>query len=668
MRAIALTLSVVACASCSRPVPPPATGSATAPRTLRYRVVCQDGRACGQGITRFTAEGARELAFGYLDNGRGPRVRARLTLAPDGTIATLVVAGTDTFGVTLDETLVTRAGRRRWQSHAGSGEWTGPAFYLPASPLPEATGLLAAAALRSGGRLRLLPQGEARVEKEAETVIRGRHLTAFAVTGLDFLPTRVWLDDDRGFFGVADPWLSIVPEGWEGSVAPLLEIQKRLQARRDRESAARLARRPPAAGLAIVHARLFEAEGGRWLPDHTVLVKGGKIEAVGPSPTLTPPSGAEILDAGGKALLPGLWDMHVHLGPADGALNLAAGVTTVRDMTNDPELLADQVRRFDAGEAVGPRVLKVGLVEGVGKSAMATRFKIATEAEGRKAIDYFQRNGYVQLKFYNSVDPALVPVLAREAHARGLRVSGHVPYRMLAEDAVRAGYDEVQHINQLMLQFFADRKTDTRTLLRFTLLGDRARSLDLASRPVTDFVALLKERRVVIDPTVVTFEQLYLARPGRIDPSVAAIADRLPPMVARSYLTGGLAAPGAKDELHRQTFAAMLRFLKLLHDSGLTIVPGTDGLGGFWLHRELELHVAAGIPSAEVLRSATLGAARVMRRDSRSGSIAAGKDADLVLIDGDPIARIGDVRRVVTVVKDGVVFAPAAVHASVGVK
>jgi hypothetical protein len=239
---------------------------------------------------------------------------------------------------------------------------------------------------------------------------------------------------------------------------------------------------------------------------------------------------------------------------------------------------------------------------------------------------------------------------------------------MLAADAVRAGYDEIQHLNQVMLQLFADRTTDTRTLLRFTLLADRAPTLDLGSRPVTDYIALLREHQIVIDPTMVTFESLYLARPGVFDPTIAAVADRLPPVIARYFLAGGLAAPGPRDAQHRRTFQVMLAFLKRLHDAGITLVPGTDGVSGFWLHRELELHVAAGIPAAEVLHSATLGAARVMRLDRTVGSIEAGKDADLVLVDGDPIARISDVRRVVTVVEGGVVFDARAVHASVGVR
>jgi hypothetical protein len=398
------------------------------------------------------------------------------------------------------------------------------------------------------------------------------------------------------------------------------------------------------------------------------VVKGGRIDAVGPSAKLKPPKGAEVIDAAGKALLPGLWDMHVHMGASDGPLNLAAGVTTVRDMDNDPDQLADIVRRLDDGSAIGPHVLKVGLVEGVGPSSSASKFNISSVEQGRKALDFYASHGYVQFKMYNSTKPELVPPLAREAHARGLRVSGHVPFGMLAEDVVRGGYDEIQHINQVMLEFFADRKTDTRTLVRFTLPGEKAAGLDLASKPVQDFIGLLRQHRTVVDPTVAVFESTYLARPGVMDPSIAPVADRLPAQVARGGLVGGLAAPGDKDALYRRSFKVMLAFLKVLHDAGVPLVAGTDGFSGFYLHRELELYVEAGLPPGDVLQIATLGAARVMRRDGRTGSIAKGKDADLVLVDGDPLARMRDIRRTVTVVKGGVVYDAAAVYETVGVR
>jgi imidazolonepropionase-like amidohydrolase len=129
-----------------------------------------------------------------------------------------------------------------------------------------------------------------------------------------------------------------------------------------------------------------------------------------------------------------------------------------------------------------------------------------------------------------------------------------------------------------------------------------------------------------------------------------------------------LPVPEGKDQRYRDSYQALLRMVKLLHDSGITIVAGTDAIAGFTLHRELEDYVAAGIPAAQVLQIATLGAAGVMKHDNERGSIAAGKLADLILVDGDPTARISDIRRVVTVIKDGTVYDAAALYAVLGVR
>ena len=163
------------------------------------------------------------------------------------------------------------------------------------------------------------------------------------------------------------------------------------------------------------------------------------------------------------------------------------------------------------------------------------------------------------------------------------------------------------------------------------------------------------------------FEGSYVARKGTMSPGFVAAADRLPPQVRRGFLTGGLPVPEGKDQIYRDSFANMMKLVGMLYDAGIPIVAGTDGLSGFALHRELELYVQAGIPAPAVLRIATLGAATVMHRDDRLGTIAPGKLADLVIVDGDPTVHISDIRRVRTVVKDGNVFDAMEVAAAIGV-
>src|SRR5204862_4012685 len=208
----------------------------------------------------------------------------------------------------------------------------------------------------------------------------------------------------------------------------------------------------------------------------------------------------------------------------------------------------------------------------------------------------------------------------------------------------------------------------TQTRLRLTAPAERSASINLTSPEVKAFIDLLRAHHTVSDPTLGVFEGSYIARKGTMSPTFAAAADRLPPQVRRGFLTGGLPVPEGKDQTYRDSFATMERMVKMLYDNGVPIVAGTDGLAGFALHRELELYVQAGIPAPEVLRIATLGAATVMHRDDKLGSVAPGKLADLVIVDGDPTVRISDVRKVRTVVKDGNVFDARAVAAAIGVK
>jgi hypothetical protein len=469
-----------------------------------------------------------------------------------------------------------------------------------------------------------------------------RTVHGYAITGLGLAPERIWLDDDGTAFGVFDPWFSCVREGWESVIDVVVAAQHELDTLRDQAIAQRLAKRPPAAGLAFTHARVFDAQSKKYLADHAVVVVEGKIAAVGPTKTTKVPAGAEVVDAQNKALYPGFWDMHAHLGRSDGVLDVGSGVTTARDLGNDPDQLDDFKHRFDAGIAIGPRVLRAGFIEGRGPKAASSKITAETEDEAKAAVEFYAARRYEQIKIYNSVKPELVPILARLAHQKNMRVSGHVPVHMRAEEAIRAGYDEINHINMVFLNFFVDKDTDTRTKVRFSLVADKAAGLDPSSKPVVDFVALMLAQKTVLDPTVNAFEHLFTAKVGEIPSNERTVADRLPVQVRRGLLVGGLPMEGGKAETYRASFAAVLKMLKRLHDAGVPLVVGTDAIAGLVFHQEMKLWSQAGIPNADILYAATLGAAKTMRADSISGSISPGKDADLALVDGDPLAKIED--------------------------
>jgi len=388
---------------------------------------------------------------------------------------------------------------------------------------------------------------------------------------------------------------------------------------------------------------------------------------VAPDAELTAPADAQVIEARGRFLMPGLWDNHQHFGDNDGALDIANGVTSARDMANDTDAFLRRVARFDAGTELGPRVWKAGIIDGTGPFAGPTRMRISSAAEAIQDVGWYADHGYGQIKIYSSVPPPIVPVIAAEAHARGLRVSGHVPAFMSAQQFVADGADEIQHLNFIVLDFLFDQVKETRNMNRFTAVAAHAREFTPDKPQVQAFIAYLARHHTVLDPTMNVFEARFCGNPAAVPPGLEQIAPRMPAQVRRTLLSGALVVPKGEDDAYREALPAMLRLLKALYDAGVTIIPGTDALAGYTLHHELELYVRAGIPPAEVLRLATLTSAQVIGANGERGVIAPGKLADLILVDGDPATQIADIDRVSLVMKGGRIFDPARIEQALGI-
>jgi len=662
-----LAVIVVAAAACA---PTPPLTAARPPRALRYSIMMQDHRA-GEVELRIAADGSRSGDLQFTVRGAVETIHTQLAVDASGAPRWYRATGRDHFGQPIDERLDGSGGALRWQSTSERGQApTGGGWYLPLADAGDATALLARALLAAPRhRLALLPAGEAWIDDDTarQVPIAGapRRLRRIAIAGLGFEPVLVWLDEDGELFAQVSAWQSTVRSGAEAAIPALIADDQAWVAARAARLAGALAHRPPAAGLAITHARLFDAERRRIVPDATVVVAGDRIAAVGDASTPVPP-GARVIDAHGRTLIPGLWDMHVHLHDGEGLFDLASGVTTVRDLGNDFDELNARVARYDAGSEIGPHVLRAGLIDGPSQYTAGIGLVAADAEQAAAAVARYAAAGYVQVKIYNSTPPALVPVIARAAHARGLRVSGHVPVGMNAAQAVEAGYDELQHINFLFLRFLAGPGDDTRTQLRVTRVAERAADLDLAGRDVQDFLDLLVSHHTAIDPTLAVFHNMFTSDPGQLDPVLVPYEKRLPAQVVRGARGGGLAAPPDQRARFRASYAALLRMVKLAFDRGIPIVSGTDYFAGLSLPHELELYAEAGIPPADVLAIASLGAARVMAIDRDTGSIAPGKRADLVLVDGDPTRDIAALRRTDAVVCRGIVYDPAELFAALG--
>ena len=413
-----LVLSAFAFACAHHPAVLPQ--SPTPPAEMRY-VMIMAGKPAGSQVVRVNGND-RIIDFEYNDRGRGPKTRTTVRLDASGVPVALQTTGVDYFKVPIDERFEIANGSARWDNGSEKGDGATGRYFFGMYGAPADIGMLVRAAVNSGGRIGLLPAGEATVVRGNDLTIEGTsgsaRVTRYEITGLGFSPADVWLDDRGEFFGALSSWSSVVRQGFESAIPKLMEAQEIAGKARTGELAKKLTRRP--AAIAITNARLFDPATLKVTPGQTVLIRGNRIEAVGTGVTI--PADAERLDATNKTVIPGLWDMHVHLGDEDGLLNIAAGVTDVRDLGNDVEYVTALRRQFDSGAAIGPRALLAGLVDGPGPYAGPTKFLIDSEDDARKAIDTFAANGFVQTKIYSSIRPGARavhrPLLARERSAR----------------------------------------------------------------------------------------------------------------------------------------------------------------------------------------------------------------------------------------------------------
>ena len=493
-------------------------------------------------------------------------------------------------------------------------------------------------------------------------------LVLVAVTGGGPFPQFMWLRDDEGLalFGFGWPGFAVVERGHEAIAGALVERVTKASNERIFSLGRRLARPIPGTTL-IRSVRWFDAPAARMRGPSDVWLFDGRIGAI-TAPGALRSKAERTIDGAGRSLLPGLWDSHAHLWAGDCLPHLAAGVTGARDPANQNDFilrLRDQVER---GELKCPTVVPMGFIEGESPYSARNGFVVATLEAGLEAVDWYAARGFRSLKLYNSIKPEWVKPLAARAHAQGLRVAGHIPAFMLAEQAVRDGYDEITHVNQAMLNFVTRPGDDPRTLMRFERIGSDAHQVAMNTPAMRRFLRLVHDKGTWFDPTAVAFESMFTQAQRQPNPSLVSVKDHLPILWQRGIGAAEMDLSGPRLATFRQSYRRLLDLIGAMHRSGVTLVAGTDSYAGIGLHRELELYVEAGIPPAQALRIATWNGARAAGEDATRGRIARGMAADLLLVEGDPSRQIGDIRRGVLVIRGREAYRPSEVYEALGFK
>ena len=651
--------------------------AANAEETVRYVALVNGGtaKAGHQWVTQ-GADGTTRVDFDFKDNGRGPTLKEEYKLGPDGTFVSYHVTGTSEIGAPVDETFARDGDKVHWKSTTDKGEQSvqGTALYTPLGGTMQGLSVAyAALARRVDGKLPLIPSGTLSYRKLGEAEVSDgkttRQIQLVAVTGIGFTPTTAWMTADKSprlFAFIYPGYLQLIEEGWEKNGATLETQQKAAEKELLVALEKRLAH--PLSGTTLIrNARIFDSESATLGPASDVLIQDSRIIALS-SAGEEKRKADHVIDAAGRVLLPGLFDMHAHFGVWDGGLHLAAGVTSIRDMGNNNETLQQVIAQEQGGNLLAPRIIPAGFIEGDSPHAAQGGFVIKNLDEAKHAVDWYHAHGYPQVKIYNSFPKDILPETTAYAHSKGMRVSGHIPVYLRAQQAVEMGYDEIQHINQVLLNFLVDDKTDTRTPERFYLPAEKVAALDFDGKPVQDFIAFLVRHKTVIDPTLTTFDFIR-QRDGDMSQAYLAVADHVPPDVQRNWHVGTMKiADDAARARYEKSYQKMIEFVGRMYKAGVPIVAGTDQVAGFTLQRELELYVQAGITPAQALQIATWNGAKYARVLDDRGVIMQGKRADLILVDGDPTKNIADIRKIALVVKGDRAYYPSEIDSALGIK
>ncbi|WP_265530245.1 amidohydrolase family protein [Sphingomicrobium marinum] len=618
---------------------------------------------------RWTTDNGAE-AFRKSQSLRGwiTETDALVELGPDGKIHGLEIRGVTPSGDAA-ETLVSEDGRLRWDSGADQGEGD-DGFYLPRGGPEAIFGLLAEHVFPTGA-VDLLPTGKAtsRMGPSVEIEDEDGNITAqlMFIDGLSTNPTPVWLDQEGRHLATIN-WMGLMREGYEEHFMTLKAVQEEAAAAATEAIAARFLTEEARAPIIFDNVILFDAVAGVFVPDRAVAVEGGKIVAIAEAGGIAPRNGVRVIDGTGKSLVPGLWDAHKHFSNGyDLLANVATGMTSIRSPGNGTAELVTFGAAQREGKIVAPEIFGTPIIDQKHPLSAQGADLVSSEEEAIAAVRKAHENGLWGVKFYTSMNPEWIAPAAEEAHRLGLNVLGHVPATMRPSEAVKAGYDEVTHLNFIMMEALPQSVVDiSNTAARFEGPAQYAKDVGLDGEVMTAFFDLLKERGTWVDPTIMIFEGSFTYTDPQLAPAYQPYAGTLPAVFERQLNQGGYPLfGGVTREDMQKSYQKMLDLIGKLDDEGIKMVAGTDGYG-LELVREIEIYEIAGLTKEEALRTATLYPAMLVGIDDRTGSITVGKEADMVLVDGDVSQDLGALRRVVTVVSDGYVMDGDELRAAAG--
>jgi imidazolonepropionase-like amidohydrolase len=641
------------------------------PKDAQQFTIVSTSGVHGHSTRWIGSDGTRFGRESLLLRGFVSETDSAIRLGPDGMIEHLVIRGFTPSG-NAAEVFDIKTGIASWKSpvDSGSTEYRQAAMYCSFGGPTDTLAILAESLLAAPSHsLRLLPGGEARAAPLTTIKVgsgaKQTTIQAYAITGLFNTPMPIWMDEQGKFFAL-DQGLTIIRAGYEGELTQLDKAQDDALSK----TSAVIAKSLPktlVGPIVFTHVRTF-VEGTRFVEDQTVVVDHGIITQVGPSATTAAPANAQVIDGAGKTLIPGLWDAHQHVSDDfSGPLLLSLGITSIRDPGNKTGLTLTRADRRTKGELLMPHVYPSMMIDGNGPNTAQFGSVATSQDEAIEIVRKAKTDGFTGIKLYGTFNLLWVRETAAEAHRLGLHVHGHLPAGMRTMDAINDGYDEITHIYFVIMQAMPESVvTKSNGLPRIEGPARYAKDVDLNADPMKSLIATMAQRKIASDPTLAVVEGLYVPENGDLSAAYEPYVGTLPPAVERQFREGGLVVPPDLTRAdYRASFTKLFSLVGAMHKAGVPIVAGTDG-SGLELVRELELYVNAGFTPAEALASATSVPAHLVGADDKTGSISVGKNADLVLVEGDPSTHIGDLRQTRVVMMDGKLMDADALRAASG--
>jgi imidazolonepropionase-like amidohydrolase len=429
-----------------------------------------------------------------------------------------------------------------------------------------------------------------------------------------------------------------------------------------------------AAVVALTHVRVIDGTGAPARTDQTVVIRDGTISEIGDAAKVAAPAGATVVDLSGRTVMPGLVMVHEHLyyptgpqvygqlGQSFTRLYLAGGVTTMRTGGNMNGFMDLNLKRLiDAGQQPGPSIDATAPYLN-GPNSLLQMYSLRDADDARQQVAYWAGVGATSFKAYMNITRAQLGAAVAEAHARGLKITGHLCSVTYAE-AADLGIDNLEHGFLAATDFVPDKQPD---VCPGQGRGQQTiAALDENGEPFKALVRKLVDRKVTLTSTLTVFETFTPGRP--LPPGIDVLAPQLKEQFEKTHARTAQNQKSSYVALFPKAMALERAFV----NAGGRLIAGTDPTGGggvvpgYSNQRQIELLVEAGFTPLEAIRIGTLNGAAYLGRDASIGSVAVGKQADLIVVNGNPAAAIADIRNVETVFKQGIGFDPVKLIESV---